>query len=127
MTQKDIEVIVYRRPNMFVVNENMYNLMGINELEKFFTIPDYKGNGDEIMWFYPERFLNIPEQRALVERLLESNYKKVKIVTHSVFIIQSTSNVKVADVGEDLSEHNFKLSWDNVGMPDDSGLNVRSI
>ena len=124
MTQKNIEVIVYRRPNMFAVNENMYNLMSINELEKFFTVPDYRGAGAEVMWFYPERFLNIPEQRALIDRLLKSNHEKVRIITHSVYIIQCSSNVKIADIGEDLSENNFKLSYDEVGMPSDSGLNV---
>lgn len=121
MKNKDIEVIVYRRPNMFRVNANLYNMIGVGELEKFFTVEDYKGDGDEIERYYPERFLNIAEQRSLLQRLEASNYKKVRIITSSVHLIQCSQNVKVAQVpGEGMNENNFNLSWDECGMPNDA-------
>lgn len=125
MKNEDIEIRVYIRPNMFRVNENMFNLIGLGELEKFFTIPDYKGNGDTIGWFYPERFLNIVEQKELITRLEKSNYKGVRIITQSPFIMQCCKNVKVVNIeGDEMPSTDFKLSCDDVGLPDDGGLNV---
>ena len=124
MKNEDIEIIVYRRPNLFSVNNNMFNLMGITELERFFTIPDYKGGGETWVLYYPERFLNIVEQRALIQRLEKSDYKKVQIITNSVFIIQCSKNVKIAELNENLDENQFQLSYTPCGLPDDSGLSV---
>lgn len=125
MRNQDIEVIVYRRPNMFAVNENMFNMIGVGELQKFFTVQDYKGDSKEIEWFYPERFLNIVEQRQLITRLESSDYKKVRIVTHSVYIIQCCINVNIAQVqGEILDEDVFQLSWNDCGLPNDGGLGI---
>jgi len=123
MKNEDIEVILYKRPNMFRVNDNMYNMLGLGELENFYNIPDYKGSGKELLLFYPERFINIVEQKALIERLMKSDYKKVRIITHSPFIVQCSKNVKVTKIeGDDNAEKEFKLSSDDIGLPDDSGL-----
>ena len=126
MENKDIEVIVFRRPNMFKVNQNLYNMMGVGELEKLFTIENYECEPQALELYYPERFLNIVEQRALLQRIENAkNYTECRITTQSTFIIQCSTNVKVATVeGEDMSEDNFKLSWDSVGLPNDGGLGV---
>lgn len=120
-----IKVVVFRRPNMFKVNENMYNLIGYGELEKLFTIENYKSGGGALQLYYPERFLNIVEQRVLVDRIADAGYEEAQIFTNSAFIVQSSSNVGIYESeDENLSEKQFKLSHDYVGMPDDSGLNV---
>ncbi len=126
LKNEDIEVLVFRRPNMFKVNENLYNMMGLNELQNLFTIEDYVCEPQALELYYPERFLNIVEQRVLVERIIKAkNYKEVRIITQSPFIIQCTKNVKIANVeDEELNEGQFKLSWDEVGLPDDGGLGV---
>ena len=64
----EVKVVVFRRPDMFHVNKNMYNLVGFNELEKLFKVDGYRTTYKDVLWYYPERFLNIIEQRALVSR-----------------------------------------------------------
>ena len=123
----ELKVIVYRRPNMFKVQENLYNLMGLGELKNLFTIEGYKTNQDEVTWFYPERFLNILEQRLLAERAEKAGFKRVTIVTHSVYILQTVNNTNIGIIqDEHISEGEgvFKLSHDASGMPDDAGLGI---
>ena len=122
-----LKVIVYRRPNMFKVQDNLYNLIGLGELEKLFTIEGYKTTHKTVKWFYPERFLNILEQRALCERAEAAGYEDVVIITHSVYIVQCVKNTCIGIVQDDHIPETaglFKLSNDASGMPDDSGLNV---
>lgn len=121
----NLEVIVFKRPNMFNVQENLYNLIGYQELKNLFTIENYKASVD-VTLYYPERFLNILEQRDLVKRAKNAGFKSLKVYTHSVYIIQTVSsdNIKVvcdADIPED---GRFKLSNDDSGMPHDGGIGV---
>jgi len=124
--ENDVNVIVYKRPNMFLVNTNLYNMVGVGQLEKLFTIENYECEPQALELFYPERFLNIVEQRALISRIVEAkNYTQCNITTQSPFIIQCSSNVRVAQVeGEIMSEDQFKLSWGDSGMPNDGGIGV---
>ena len=122
-----ITAVVYRRPNMFKVNENSYNMVGYCELENLFTKIDYKAKGKNLTLFYPERFINIVEQRSLTKRLEAAEYDNVHITTHSPFIIQGLheDQVKISIAGENvLSEDAFEMSFNDIGMPDDSGLGV---
>ncbi len=123
-----LEVIVFRRPNMFLVNDNMYHLIGYGELKNLFTIENYRTTHTQLVLFYPERFLNIVEQRVLISRVTEAGFKDVKIITSSVYIIQTvmSKNIKIArdELPEDEFGSCFKLSNDQSGMPDDSGLGV---
>lgn len=125
---KNLEIRVFRRPNMFNVNNNIYNMMGVGELEKLFTIENYECSPQALQLFYPERFLNVVEQRALMKRIKDAkNYTDVNITTHSVFIIQSCSHKDVRiykPEDEDLSEDSFKLSTNECGMPYDGGLGI---
>ena len=66
---KNLELRVFRRPNMFNVNNNVYHMMGVGELEKLFTIENYVCSPQALQLFYPERFLNVVEQRALIKRI----------------------------------------------------------
>ena len=126
MKADDVEVIVFRRPNMFNVQENLYNLIGYGELQKLFTIENYECEEQELVLYYPERFLNIVEQRVLLQRIEDAkNYKRCQIITSSAFIIQSSKNVRIhAPEGENLKEEGFNLSTDFVGLPNDGGLGI---
>lgn len=126
---KKLEVLIFRRPNMFAVNNNLYHLKGYGELEKLYTIEGYKAESPytKIELFYPERFLNILEQRVLLKRLQDAGFTEVRIVTHSVYIIQ-TVQAKYCDVIQDElipeGQDIFKLSNDEVGLPYDGGIGI---
>lgn len=121
-----INVTVFRRPNMFVVNENMYNMIGYGELKNLFTIEGYKTTHKTLTLYYPERFLNIIEERALLRRCKDAGYEEVKITTQSVYIIQCCRKEDIGIVADGCIEEGsqFKLSNDESGMPNDGGLGV---
>ena len=120
----ELTVYVTKRPNMFKVNDNMFNLVGIGELRNLFEIEGYKTTQKTLKLFYPERFLNIVEQRVLIERCESAGYKMVEIVTHSVYIIQVTNSKNIRIFECDTDDNGFILSNDIIGMPYDGGLNV---
>lgn len=119
-----IELLVFRRPNMFNVNDNMFNMIGYGELKNMFTIENYKTKHSNLTLYYPERFLNVTEERLLIERCEKAGYEGVKIVTHSVYIIQTVKHNNIKIVNDAINDGDFKVSNDYVGLPDDSGLNV---
>lgn len=117
-------VYVFRRPNMLKVNENLYNMLGVGELEKLYTIEGYKTTQDCLELFYPERFLNILEIRCLTTRLEEAGYKEVAIITCSEHLVTTVKNTDIRVVQDELIQEGFKLSNDESGMPFDGGLGV---
>lgn len=123
-----IEVFVYQRPNMFKVQENLFNLAGYSELKNLFSIIGYKTECKSLTLFYPERFLNIIEQRVLIHRARKSGFKEIQIVTSSVYIIQTVSreDIQIVKTGNIIEEtlEDVKLSVDKAGMPSDGGLTV---
>ncbi len=121
----NLAVYVTRRPDMFAVDNNMYNRIGYGELKNLYRVENYVSDHNKLTLYYPERFLNIPEQHALIERIESAGYEDVTIVTHSVYIVQTVHNtsVKILD-DSDVSDIGFKLSNGSIAMPDDSGLNV---
>ena len=121
-----LTVYIFRRPNMFLVQENLYNLVGLSELERLFTVEGYKTQHKSVTWYYPERFLNIIEQRVLIQRAESAGYEEVMIVTNSVYIVQCCVKENIRIVQDELipEDGRFKLSNDYSGLPNDSGLNV---
>ncbi len=121
-----IQLYVYKRPNMFKVQESYFNLVGYGELEKMFTIPNYKTDHEELTLYFPERFLNIVEQRKLPARCVDAGYKKVTIDKHSVYIIQCVKSDQIGIFDQDLpTDESFKNSHDDIGLPSpDEGLQV---
>lgn len=116
----EINVVVFNRPNMFNVHDSFFNMLGYNDLKELFTNSNFKSGANELTLYYPERFLNILEQRVLVSRLTSQNYTTVTIVTHSVYIVQTVGKHQLRIVcDEPIMETDgiFKLSNDNVGMP----------
>jgi hypothetical protein len=114
----DLDVLVYRRPNMFIVNNNILSQIGVSELEKMFTIENYKCDG-ELTLYFPERFLNYVESQDLIRRIYLTGYSKVRIITHSAFIIQNTPNKFTRIVKDEKLQisKSFKLSNDKMIEP----------
>ncbi len=121
----NLYVLVYRRPNMFVVNDNLYNMIGYGELENLYTIENYRNVGANLQLYYPERFLNILEIRCLIERIENAGYNTVHITTNSEHLLTTVKSENIRIVcDEQISEGNFKLSNEESGMPYDGGLGV---
>lgn len=121
-----VDVIVFRRPNMFNVHDNLFNMIGYTDLKGIFTDENYKPTGKTLILYYPERFLNILEQRILIRRLEDFGYEDVSITTHSEHICTTVPNGCLKVVQDELIEEGsqFRLSNDYVGLPGDGGLNV---
>jgi len=88
----EVKVIVDRRPNMFDVHRNVLSFVGLSQLEQLMTDPEFKVQGGVLDLLYPERFLNVIEQRLLLERAENAGFDSVNIETHSVYIIQTVDN-----------------------------------
>lgn len=88
----EVVVYVYRRPHMR--DESLeYELdMGRNHLDNIFDKEIMDEKTTELFFSFPERWMNIVEERTLFDRIkrLYPNMKKVTIKTQSVYIIQST-------------------------------------
>lgn len=113
----EVIVTVFKRPNMFEVDKHILNKLGFSLLEELFTNPNFKAEGKTAKWYYPERFLNMVEQRKLIARAEKAGFSKIEIVTHSLFIVQTAKNTDVEivldkEIFEDSSD--FKLSNDIV-------------
>lgn len=121
-----LTVFVYRRPNMFEVADSLYNMLGYGELKNMFSIENYKTTHEKLMLYFPERFLNLLELRALISRCEQSGYKEVTIVTHSEHILTTVHHENIRIVQDELipEDGRFKLSNDEVGMPSNEGLHV---
>lgn len=115
-----LTVVVFNRPNMFEVQDSYFNMCGYHSLKALFTNPNFRDAHKDLTLYYPERFLNVIEQRALLTRIRAQEYEEVLIVTHSVYIIQTAPNHEVRVVqGNRIDETDglFKLSNDAVGLP----------
>lgn len=88
-----LTVHVYRRPNLR--NDEMTLYLGYGFLIDLFDHPDKDmSNIETVVLQFPERWLNILEQRALYDAVVQRcpNMKSLHIATHSVYIIQCTPN-----------------------------------
>jgi hypothetical protein len=114
----EIKVVVYRRPNMFNVAESLLSEVGVGELKNLYTIEGWRTEQHSLKLFYPERFLNILEQRSLLARCEAAGYTTLHITTHSVYIIQCCTKGTVFITQDELIQEGsgFKLSNDDVGM-----------
>jgi hypothetical protein len=87
----DLKVVVKTRPNLR--DNEMTSMMGFSFLEKLFDSIDILDN-EKIYLEYPERWLNILEQRVLFDACAKRcpKLKELTVLTHSVYIIQTTPN-----------------------------------
>ena len=87
---KFTEVMVYSRPNMR--NDEMTFYIGFSVYTNIFDKRIISQDSGNVSLVYPERFLNIVEQRMLCSLFwyYNPNVTKVQVLTHSVYIIQCT-------------------------------------
>lgn len=65
----ELEVIIYRRPNLRDDALEFEMFMGSNILRKLFDSMEVDTKVDHLFLSFPERWLNILEQRQLFDRL----------------------------------------------------------
>lgn len=83
----EISVVLVNRPNLR--DDEMYMCMGQQFLIDVFE-SEKEMEQESIFLFYPERWLNILEQRIIFDILKDRcpKLKELEIVTHSPFIVQ---------------------------------------
>jgi hypothetical protein len=95
----EILVYVHRRPHMRCESLEYELHMGKTHLENLFDHERVDEKTTSLYFSYPERWLNIVEERSIYERvkLLYPNLKTLTIKTQSVYIIQCTSakNIRI--------------------------------
>lgn len=138
MTKFDLMVYVQRRPHMRSDTLEYSLCIGKGILHQIFDEERIDTNIKEAIFFYPERWLNIVEERSLYPRLEQycPNLKKVTIITQSVYIIQCTAkdNLLIISSQDEIdriaSEGNItqesvagRLWYDNaIGLSNNNGL-----
>lgn len=134
----ELMVYVQRRPHMRDENLEFQLHIGQRVLRQVFDEERVDPSVTEVEFFYPERWMNIVEERSLYMRLQHfcPNLKKVFIITQSVYIIQCTpsSMVRIAQsedeqqkgAGGKLTQESTtgRLWYENVFVRDFSKLQV---
>ena len=129
----NITVYVYRRPNLRDQGLEMEMYMGMDFIRTCFDKMEVREDITTVNLSFPERWLNIIEQRSIYERAKKycPNLKNLVIKTHSVYIVQCTKKEQVLIVHEGDAElmqesTDGKLYYEgNVGgWIDPNGLNV---
>lgn len=87
-----IKVYVQTRPHMRDDNLEYLYQIGRSVLEQIFDREVVDESITTLTLYYPERYLNIIEERSLYARLAHycPNLKSLEIMTQSVYIIQCT-------------------------------------
>jgi hypothetical protein len=90
---ENLKVYAHRRPNLRADEALIY--LGLDVLSDLFDHPDKDlSHIESVVLQFPERWLNILEQRALLEALRTRcpNLTSVRINTHSPYILQVVPN-----------------------------------
>ena len=106
----DLQVYVQRRPHMRDENLEYALYLGKSILRQIFDEERVDSSVTEAVFFFPERWMNIVEERSLYERLelFCPNLKTVTITTQSVYIIQSTPSDKVFILSSEDEQERIK-------------------
>lgn len=130
----EIKVYITRRPWMRDGNLEYLFMMGTGILRQIFDEERIDPTVINVVLYFPERYMNIVEERSLFNRLQHfcPNLKKVEIMTQSVYIIQCVPSgscliLSSPDEQENGLTHESttgRLWRDNVHGFDFSKLNV---
>lgn len=87
-----IKVLIQRRPHMRDDNLEYVFTMGTGVLRQIFDEERVDPTVKKVCFYFPERYMNIVEERSLYDRLQHfcPNLESVEIMTQSVYIIQCT-------------------------------------
>jgi hypothetical protein len=132
--QVNLQVTVYQRPHMRDKNLAMEMHMGTQVLRGLFDEERDMPEVTDLFLSFPERWLNIVEERSLYQRLERRcpNLRSVQIKTQSVYIIQCTDHrclrIVVPPGDEPLPQENVegRLYFPQTGNLFGDGLNVVS-
>lgn len=109
--QIDFTLYVYQRPNMRNGEQQMLCYVGLREIEKMFDAGEPDTTTKHIKLYYPERWTNILELRAIPDRMLATfpNLEFAEIHTHSVYIVQCVraSHILVDTTSYKYPEKNY--------------------
>jgi hypothetical protein len=85
-----IEVIAYQRPDLMAYDAQMSAYIGLDVYQYLFRGVQEVRRDTGLLLIFPERWLNIVEQRELISRITERMpwVSSVTIKTHSPFILQ---------------------------------------
>ena len=124
-----LKVYVYRRPNLFNVQESLYSLIGYGVLKSLYTDENYTAPEDDrtLLLYFPERFLNILELRVLVQRLEKAGFEDVVISTGNEHLLTTVPSECIGVIVDELiqeSSGQFRLSNPYVGLPSSDTLQV---
>jgi hypothetical protein len=118
------EILVYvnRRPHMRCESLEYELHMGKTQLENLFDHERVDDKTTSIYLAYPERWLNIVEERSIYDRVkrLYPNLKTLTIKTQSVYIIQCTAakNIRIVTTEKErdyVDEHGNLPQESDVG------------
>lgn len=89
-----LTLLVQRRPHMRDSNLEYLFMLGFGVLRQCFDEEKVDNSIEHVTLYYPERYLNIVEERSLYSRLMKycPNLIELTITTQSVYLIQCTSN-----------------------------------
>ena len=108
------QVYVMRNAHMRCPYLEMHLHRGLHILRQIFDGDEVDTLVRHIYLVFPERWLNIKEERELQDRLARCypNLRSLRIVTQSVYIIQCTdsANIKVFDNNPPIDEL-LALEW----------------
>jgi len=92
----DLTVFVETRPYLRDEGLDSERFLGRDVLDKMFDLMEEFDNTSVVLSF-PERWLNILEQQALIKRLVQygKRLQRVQILTHSTYILQNCPNESV--------------------------------
>ena len=125
-----LTVYVTRRPWMRDPNLEYMFTQGLGVLQTLFDVesPPELLNIKQVSFWYPERYLNIVEERSLLRRLDKScpQLEQVEIITQSVYLLQTVSNkdIKILSSEEEdrkelQQESDTGKLWNsNITVPD---------
>lgn len=93
----DLKLYVYQRPDMRSPQIEFIGYIGKIALDNMFEYMITDEITTELFFVFPERFLNIIEERCLYSRIEKfyPNVTKVIIMTQSVYLIQCTKREDV--------------------------------
>ena len=126
----ELEVLCFTRPNLRDESLQYESHIGYYVLQNCFDKFETDYDTKEVFLSFPEKFLNILEQRMLIQRLEKfyPNLKKVTIKTHSVYIIQTvhSENIHIVDEGNIPETIEGKLYHEDMtfNLFDSKKLNV---
>ena len=134
----ELNVYIQRRPHMRDDNLEMVSYVGRSILDQIFDQERVDDSVTYAKFYFPERWMNIVEERSLFNRLEKycPNLKRVDIITQSVYIIQCTpaGSAKIMCSEDELKQLETesltqecvtgRMWYQNASIPDFSKLQV---